>query len=149
MRLKGHQIIGELRPCHTSCLYGALQLKGHQIIGELRQIQLFKDWILQLKGHQIIGELRQLFACSKTFRKIERSPDHWWVTTICHYKNRNSIKLKGHQIIGALRLDSCYTSLLGSIEWSPDHWWVTTYKQKEATLPHNWMVTRSLVSYDK
>ena len=58
--------------------------------------------------------------------KIERSPDHWWVTTfiwkwVC-----------GHLFI----------------ERSPDHWWVTTFLHKANTVRLNWKVTRSLVSYD-
>ena len=36
-----------------------VRLKGHQIIGELRQIILnLKLLMMWLKGHQIIGELR-------------------------------------------------------------------------------------------
>ena len=82
-RLKGHQIIGELRRNWASCSIHAVLLKGHQIIGELRPAYLtitsyFGDWkvtrslvsydgvgkvvvvVVVLKGHQIIGELRQI-----------------------------------------------------------------------------------------
>ena len=102
--LKGHQIIGELRhtyinfhkissiegsPDHWwvtasigTCLKSTSKLKGHQIIGELRLIKDWLiEWVLQLKGHQIIGELRQPCRQFTSSRKIEGSPDHWWVTT--------------------------------------------------------------------
>ena len=36
LKLKGHQIIGELRPVYNLCLVEPPLLKGHQIIGELR-----------------------------------------------------------------------------------------------------------------
>ena len=60
--LKGHQIIGELRPV-TIFEPDALnaELKGHQIIGELRPLprgHVFPN--RKLKGHQIIGELRHI-----------------------------------------------------------------------------------------
>ena len=39
------------------------RLKGHQIIGELRQtLHLRNVELVQLKGHQIIGELRHMQA---------------------------------------------------------------------------------------
>ena len=125
-------------------------LKGHQIIGELRLwVDLAMMILLVLKGHQIIGELRRLVSYQQLARNIERSPDHWWVTTILHQS--------------VLRVYE--------IERSPDHWWVTTLSH--TTLPKvgllkghqiigelrlvgsfhykmltNWKVTRSLVSYD-
>ena len=59
IKLKGHQIIGELRHLRVKLLRFPDELKGHQIIGELRLG--FKESrlsMLLLKGHQIIGELR-------------------------------------------------------------------------------------------
>ena len=58
--LKGHQIIGELRPAGKKLLAQIDALKGHQIIGELRPItKRSMSFALHiLKGHQIIGELR-------------------------------------------------------------------------------------------
>ena len=128
--LKGHQIIGELRlnivfiivvidknwkvtrslvsydtlflPVSTS-----FSLKGHQIIGELRPIIITSNiFSHKLKGHQIIGELRLSNATLPTVGTgIERSPDHWWVTTCFHIVlHWTTSKLKGHQIIGELRL---------------------------------------------
>ena len=58
--------------------------------------------------------------------EIERSPDHWWVTTC----------------IPAFKLAEA------TIERSPDHWWVTTNASICAEAPKYWKVTRSLVSYD-
>ena len=84
-----------------------------------------------------------------TFHFIERSPDHWWVTTsifICSYK---PLPLKGHQIIGELRPSRCAkTCDTQLIERSPDHWWVTTVFNMRYIWYPNWKVTRSLVSYD-
>ena len=85
LRLKGHQIVGELRPNLVAdalvaeiegspdrwwvTSYEALNirmfitLKGHQIVGELRlHTLLLSNTQLQLKGHQIVGELRLLPA---------------------------------------------------------------------------------------
>ena len=127
-----------------------VQLNGHQIIGELRQ-----------KSHNLLFSIlnwmvtRSLvsYDCPEfnSFNKllIEWSPDHWWVTT---------------KFI--LTIVICEI-----IEWSPDHWWVTTSYFRildissrlnghqiigELRHHHNnierlhvdWMVTRSLVSYD-
>ena len=125
-------------------------LKGHQIIGELRlkPFGLSGEW-RQLKGHQIIGELRPIFSKPTLAQKIERSPDHWWVTTV----------------LPAV----VYSRPL--IERSPDHWWVTTvlymgeppmallkghqiigelrlWRPAFNDSDINWKVTRSLVSYD-
>ena len=78
-----------------------------------------------LKGHQIIGELRPSCSIQEDFACIERSPDHWWVTT-----NQ------------ALLADSDRF-----IERSPDHWWVTTYQYPVQTChaiersPDHWWVT--------
>ena len=125
--LKGHQIIGELRHRYSFNLALAtnwkvtrslvsydhfylsffiypLLLKGHQIIGELRPAFKDSEHTLQLKGHQIIGELRLRRANFGSMTSIERSPDHWWVTTMF-----------SRTTIGSYM-----------IERSPDHWWVTT-----------------------
>ena len=148
-------------------------MKGHQIIGELRPELYFQKfwnfiegspdhwWVttktlphlsskVRLKGHQIIGELRLVDkAVSIAVEAIEGSPDHWWVTTEYQLLMILSIQLKGHQIIGELRrfnsfrkskhnnwrvtrslvsYDDSLTTLakVGFIEGSPDHWWVTT-----------------------
>ena len=89
--LKGHQIIGELRPPFKVAKFRT-KLKGHQIIGELRQIvPINYSFGYQLKGHQIIGELRPESWVLWSLGCIERSPDHWWVTT--------STKPKGLQFV--------------------------------------------------
>ena len=107
--------------------YNTFLLKGHQIIGELRLLQLLLLQPVQpLKGHQIIGELRLNTFCSKRIIIIERSPDHWWVTT----------------------KDTPLSSLSTKIERSPDHWWVTTCISSCCYNFSYWKVTRSLVSYD-
>ena len=80
---------------------------------------------------------------------IERSPDHWWVTTtIWFLAQYQSEQLKGHQIIGELRLRQTSKHPYGLIERSPDHWWVTTVILKRLSIGIHWKVTRSLVSYD-
>ena len=124
-----------------------------------------------LKGHQIIGELRPELSVSLHWHPIERSPDHWWVTTSPPASSMDFSILKGHQIIGELRripycshnlgtywkvtrsLVSYDYTLLQSQPWhlierSPDHWWVTTKIFIQTRCSHNWKVTRSLVSYD-
>ena len=58
-------------------------------------------------------------------KKIEWSPDHWWVTS--ELLQANLLKVL--------------------IEWSPDHWWVTSVLLSNHRHPPDWMVTRSLVSY--
>ena len=81
----------------------------------------------RLKGHQIIGELRPLTQSppeQATF--IERSPDHWWVTTWAKY----SFNLAAHWKV---------TRSLVSYD-------LRSYNQVKVK-PH-WKVTRSLVSYD-
>ena len=128
-RLKGHQIIGELRLFHFCQHLGTDGLKGHQIIGELRQ-----RWArarrrnIQLKGHQIIGELRH----------------------ILHSHHNHRIRLKGHQIIGELRLGDWGFNVAYFIERSPDHWWVTTFPYITISMtvsiersPDHWWVTTS------
>ena len=57
---------------------------------------------------------------------IERSPDHWWVTTLNLMLLKYWMILKGHQIIGELRHCSISFVMTRLIERSPDHWWVTT-----------------------
>ena len=104
-RLKGHQIIGELRHLKLKSSFSFCWLKGHQIIGELRLLKACLSSLERtLKGHQIIGELRRewLFNCHDNL--IERSPDHWWVTTPTVGVGNVVVVLKGHQIIGELRL---------------------------------------------
>ena len=107
-----------------------IQLKGHQIIGELRLYRCLSPlFIGQLKGHQIIGELRPYpIAIEDSWVIIERSPDHWWVTTEGYHLFFCFMSLKGHQIIGELR------PALSASSWIDQR---------------NWKVTRSLVSYDK
>ena len=78
-----------------------------------------------LKGHQIIGELRLTNRCNHLCTWIERSPDHWWVTTCktpCTYFDCNWK----------------VTRSLVSYDWATNFL---------ASHP-NWKVTRSLVSYD-
>ena len=127
IKLKGHQIIGELRRC-TDCCNVKLKLKGHQIIGELWHLCLVEPPLVHtLKGHQIIGELRLsgFYDCV--------SAKDWRVTrSLVSYDNNELFfiiggKLKGHQIIGELRRSKI---------------------MKGAKAPFNWRVTRSLVSYD-
>ena len=174
----------------------AHKLKGHQIIGELRRVSLIACsrvifierspdhwWVttlqlllsiltITLKGHQIIGELRQSIKSStvafvnwKVTRSlvsydgtpllggengsIERSPDHWWVTTICIFWWEMHLILKGHQIIGELRPLTCRSCK----EWLrlKGHQIIGELRRLYLSIYAsglNWKVTRSLVSYD-
>ena len=102
---------------------------------------------------------------------IEWSPDHWWVTTFII----NLLHLAKNWMVtrSLVSYDLCFRNkeLLSLIEWSPDHWWVTTsvgyfgtaivilnghqiigelrqLNILDTSLRNDWMVTRSLVSYD-
>ena len=125
------------------------QLKGHQIIGELRPVCLFPFLkVLVLKGHQIIGELR--LASFVWFTWFS----NWRVTrSLVSYDVKSLSKplpasLKGHQIIGELRQGTADYFNTKNIEGSPDHWWVTTIFSSRYMYFKDWRVTRSLVSYD-
>ena len=80
---------------------------------------------------------------------IERSPDHWWVTTGKQQFYTWLFTLKGHQIIGELRLYPTSSRIISG-DWkvtrslvSYDHCLPEAFLQ-----PFDWKVTRSLVSYD-
>ena len=125
-------------------------LKGHQIIGELRRlVGCDSPENSKLKGHQIIGELRLNRMIIYIFFVIERSPDHWWVTT-----SISSVELKQGGYWKVTRSLVSYDSQLQDmeqlfeIERSPDHWWVTTNFFSLCSVFIYWKVTRSLVSYD-
>ena len=126
----------------------------------------------KLKGHQIIGELRHLNRYLIALPWIERSPDHWWVTTRLmpkklielHWKVTRSLvsydsprcmddcfaTLKGHQIIGELRQNFVKEKVKG-INWKVTRSLVSYDLKTLLILPmwNNWKVTRSLVSYDR
>ena len=125
--LKGHQIIGELRLHSPLGPKGFNSLKGHQIIGELR----LKEGLLNRLNPMNWKVTRSLVSYDSSLStrpkglQIERSPDHWWVTTPC-----------------------LHSPLGPKIERSPDHWWVTTESYELLKLGYHWKVTRSLVSYD-
>ena len=73
---------------------------------------------ISLKGHQIIGELRLIICCQIAHCLIERSPDHWWVTTCSFAAEENPLRLKGHQIIGELRPSSMQKD---TFQWLKGH----------------------------
>ena len=127
MRLKGHQIIGELRLFQLSALENPLRLKGHQIIGELRPSLVFQPRFLSnwrvtrsLVSYDHVGF--QIGVESY----IEGSPDHWWVTTLLRQDN----------------IEILYWRVTRSL---------VSYDSKKSwcSLSVNWRVTRSLVSYDQ
>ena len=125
--LKGHQIIGELRPFNNPSKGTPFRLKGHQIIGELRPVwkdalRNYINWrvtrslvsydqkpaipnsLKELKGHQIIGELRLIGLRLKLILKTLKG--HQIIGELrpnCSCSITYSLKLKGHQIIGELR----------------------------------------------
>ena len=90
--------------------------------------------------------MKHLVKCAT----IEWSPDHWWVTTYTsgiapHSKNQ----LNGHQIIGELRPSQEFNSCC-CIDWMVTRSLVSYDKNNAYHKYHrlHWMVTRSLVSYD-
>ena len=103
-------------------------LKGHQIIGELRLtvVVVFDLAMINWKVTRSLVSYDSICVCFIISNRIERSPDHWWVTTyprgFCCFWH----VLKGHQIIGELRLKRRMVICKVWIERSPDHWWVTT-----------------------
>ena len=159
--LKGHQIIGELRQTTNVVFFTKTNWKVTRSLVSYDFNSFRKSKHNTLKGHQIIGELRLYWCCLVlSWPDIERSPDHWWVTTASSFLlsapislkghqiigelRHNVIKtlwyrqtLKGHQIIGELRLTKRSMSFALHIERSPDHWWVTT-----GTTPPNTFINR-------
>ena len=106
--LKGHQIVGELRPVYNLCL-----------------VEPPLDW-------RVTRSLVSYDNCLSFDIKeptIEGSPDRWWVTTSSVCNVMRWFKLKGHQIVGELRRYSRYPKASDEIEGSPDRWWVTTSKR--------------------
>ena len=104
-RLKGHQIIGELR--HKNNAYHKYD-RHWKVTRSLVSYDRLKLSIIYQSLHWKVTRSLVSYDCElhlKTSQdKIERSPDHWWVTTINDLMIRDSIV----------------------IERSPDHWWVTT-----------------------
>ena len=114
-----------------------LILKGHQIIGELRlfyfsMLELYMDWKVtrSLVSYDAPQNCKQILSqierspdhwwvttkadiTTILFERIERSPDHWWVTTPAYLQDGKQFQLKGHQIIGELRLKVFILSLHG------------------------------------
>ena len=82
------------------------------------------------------------------FELIEWSPDHWWVTTTQFRAHLYLDTLNGHQIIGELRLFAQNPKNSQNIEWSQIIGELRLYKLCLVEPPLDWMVTRSLVSYD-
>ena len=176
IKLKGHQIIGELRldklfqtilPCHwkvTRSLVSydlstalsstlPLRLKGHQIIGELRPLRdshttFPKDWKVtrSLVSYDIAYLSLYLRHC------IERSPDHWWVTTLFKIKKHviNIIERSPDHWWVTTNFSLVFFKV-ADIERSPDHWWVTTYLTNHfhqfviERSPDHWWVTTSVM----
>ena len=108
--------------------------------------------LVLLKGHQIIGELRPAKAAVEQLTNIERSPDHWWVTTLLVRDPCQNVHIERSPdhwwvttTVARLRLDTL------DIERSPDHWWVTTahetivrrLQQIERSPDHWWVTTYS------
>ena len=79
---------------------------------------------------------------------IERSPDHWWVTTFKEAEAQKPAMIERSPDHWWVTTYSKSCTTVYFIERSPDHWWVTTTIYKHFIASHNWKVTRSLVSYD-
>ena len=108
-----------------TCLF---RLKGHQIIGELRLSKALSQHLNVIEGSPdhwwvttvpsagaippflIEGSPDHWWVTTSPWDQIgyapsiEGSPDHWWVTTQIIYLATQNQSLKGHQIIGELRL---------------------------------------------
>ena len=80
---------------------------------------------------------------------IERSPDHWWVTTKSNLYYCINKNWKVTRSLVSYDIAMIAKPMFSCIERSPDHWWVTTSEQTLAKVGfEDWKVTRSLVSYD-
>ena len=105
------------------------------------------DQIERSPDHWWVTTLNSTFTNSVAF--IERSPDHWWVTTTTVLAVVVTLGIErspDHWWVTTFKLSDI---TLQRIERSPDHWWVTTEsKFTEADCIPDWKVTRSLVSYD-
>ena len=170
-KLKGHQIIGELRLRIVGWLLKTEYWRVTRSLVSYDTATTQNPTLCKLKGHQIIGELRHepvkrvynLFNWRVTRSLvsydrarltwlspliIEGSPDHWWVTTSCTLLEYNLDKLKGHQIIGEL-LPSDILIMHQHCYWRVTRSLVSYYSSKNQLcwIRLNWRVTRSLVSY--
>ena len=127
--LKGHQIIGELRPLMGYLLNSSLEIEGSP-----------DHWWVTTS----------LIDFEHRFCSIEGSPDHWWVTTQQHQQYPTHVILKGHQIIGELRLlfkegISIVLSILKGHQIIGE---LRHNTMSDSSDSIDWRVTRSLVSYD-
>ena len=127
-RLKGHQIIGELRRANLFWASGERYWKVTRSLVSYDFIRLIFNDLYILKGHQIIGELRRLVWQHPLILhdwKVTRSLVSY--DLIKKYLMQLKLQLKGHQIIGELRQVNWAHRISIGIERSPDHWWVTTF----------------------
>ena len=128
-----------------------VSLKGHQIIGELRHKMIcFSQIHLDWKVTRSLVSYDLDASNTSCMLSIERSPDHWWVTTFFPMLNAGSpLKLKGHQIIGELRHAS--STQKETFQWLKGHQIIGELRRSPINLIKvslDWKVTRSLVSYD-
>ena len=126
-------------------------LKGHQIIGELRPKELSKKtYCSNWKVTRSLVSYDAFKLSDITLQRIERSPDHWWVTTSNVTIAFLWFRLKGHQIIGELR--PRYAFSRAAATRLKGHQIIGELRPHSITKiliqTSNWKVTRSLVSYD-
>ena len=82
IKLKGHQIVGELRHKTLLNTLELKRLKGHQIVGELRLICF--SLITVIINWRVTRSLVSYVISIKSgscYNHIEGSPDRWWVTS--------------------------------------------------------------------
>ena len=157
-KLKGHQIIGELRPfvllffILVCCIEGS---PDHWWVTTVGYFLLFRshDW----RVTRSLVSYDNSLSYKEGGKQIEGSPDHWWVTTSVPLHIRELLRnwRVTRSLVSYDRIDISIlfiliywrvtrslvsydnaeiTSLIPlSIEGSPDHWWVTT-KQRVALL---------------
>ena len=112
-KLKGHQIIGELR-LMTPTLHCIMwdwrvtrSLVSYDLISNLQSIPL-EDW----RVTRSLVSYDYSYLININNRVIEGSPDHWWVTTAFFISSAKVFFIEG----------------------SPDHWWVTTWPFNSASI---------------
>ena len=109
------------------CNDRSFTLKGHQIIGELRLFSIF-DGVVNTNWkvtRSLVSYDRTVF-CNTFSIRIERSPDHWWVTTSNSQAKFCLRYWKVTRSLVSYDRAAPTTRAREDIERSPDHWWVTT-----------------------
>ena len=127
IKLKGHQIFGELRLLHPYRMQDTRYWKVTRSLVSYDEPLTYGLLRPDIERSPDLWWVTTLTVSSlEKHGWIERSPDLWWVTTIRCWSPFCRKQLKGHQIFGELRLQKPAIPNSLNIERSPDLWWVTT-----------------------